>query len=406
MPRDSNGNWTNPYTQTAGTAARASAINNIASDLGTEVGDSLSRSAKGSMLAQLGVIAGSALTPSIAPSADPNTGIYSAGTDVLGVAAGGISAMTWSTSQVSTPLILKSTATSYSLLAKGTTAQRTSSAPDGSLRYNTTTATMEYSSSAVWRPITPSSFRGYISNCQIANGTDTINDIDFSAGVCRDSTNQYTMVMSAMTKQRDATWVAGSAAGGRSSAANADGTWHCFAIGKTDGTTDWFFHTAVDPTAVLPTGYTIFRRVASMPVEGSSFVQFTQDGDYFLRKTIKQTIVEGPVASTNAIDRTMAVPTGIRVRGEFMAQVVNTGVGAGILYTLLTDKDATDETPSSTLSDSVGVTGSNSIQSHMFTKFVRTNTSGIIRSRVSFTDGNCTIRIYDRGWFDTRNKDA
>src|SRR5262249_54086200 len=39
--------------------------------------------------------------------------------------------------------------------------------------------------------------RGYIAGCILSNGTDATNDIDFTAGTCRDSTNAVDIVLPA-----------------------------------------------------------------------------------------------------------------------------------------------------------------------------------------------------------------
>src|SRR4030095_1978830 len=102
-----------------------------------------------------------------------------------------------------------------------------------------------------------------LSGIGLANSVgDPVNDIDFSTGVCRDSTNVVTLVAdTAMTKQLDAAWVAGTGQGGRmSAAALSNTTYYCFAIlSDTDGSVDFGFDiSATAPT--LPTGYTYFRR--------------------------------------------------------------------------------------------------------------------------------------------------
>lgn len=100
MARDANGNWSNPDTQTAGTPARASAVNALINDLGAEITDSLSRTGKGAMSTQLRMAAGSAATPGIAPSGDTNTGMYGKSADKLGFSCGGVEAVEMSTSGV------------------------------------------------------------------------------------------------------------------------------------------------------------------------------------------------------------------------------------------------------------------------------------------------------------------
>ena len=75
--------------------------------------------------------------------------------------------------------------------------------------------------------------RGYIDGCALSNNaTDTTNDIDIAAGICRDSTNAVDIELSAITgKQLDANWAAGGSAGMRNSAAGiADGTYHLYAV--------------------------------------------------------------------------------------------------------------------------------------------------------------------------------
>lgn len=98
MARDSTGNWSNPDTLVAGTPARASDVNALINDLGAEITDSLSRSGKGGMNAQLKMIAGSAAVPGIAPTGSPNTGIFGKSGNKLGVSANGTEVMEFSSS--------------------------------------------------------------------------------------------------------------------------------------------------------------------------------------------------------------------------------------------------------------------------------------------------------------------
>lgn len=73
----------------AGTIADPVAHNATMTDFSTEITDSLSRSGKGGMSAPLVVVAGSVTAPSIAPTGDPNTGIYAPAADELAIATGG-----------------------------------------------------------------------------------------------------------------------------------------------------------------------------------------------------------------------------------------------------------------------------------------------------------------------------
>jgi hypothetical protein len=58
-------------------------------DIATEITDSLSRSGKGGMSSQLGVVDGTAGNPGVKFNDDSDTGIYRVGANSLGIAAGG-----------------------------------------------------------------------------------------------------------------------------------------------------------------------------------------------------------------------------------------------------------------------------------------------------------------------------
>lgn len=79
--------------------------------------------------------------------------------------------------------------------------------------------------------------RGFIDGFVLSNGTDATNDINFAAGVSSSSAAISNMVLvAAMGKQLDVAWAAGgtttSPKGGRDTGAIANGTWHCFVVGK------------------------------------------------------------------------------------------------------------------------------------------------------------------------------
>lgn len=91
------------------------------------------------------------------------------------------------------------------------------------------------------------------------NGSDATNDIDYAVGQCAsDDTvdaNRVLLNPGAMTKQLDAVWAAGSAAGGRiSSESLADGQWFGYAFRRSGGADDYCFSQSLTPT--LPDGGT------------------------------------------------------------------------------------------------------------------------------------------------------
>jgi hypothetical protein len=104
------------------------------------------------------------------------------------------------------------------------------------------------------------------------NVTDSDHDIDISTGRAMDSTNAYVMrLTSGLTKQIDASWAAGTNAGGLFTGTVAiDTTYHIFLIRKdSDGSIDAGFDVSVT-AANIPGGYTAYRRIGSIMTDGSA----------------------------------------------------------------------------------------------------------------------------------------
>lgn len=116
----------------------------------------------------------------------------------------------------------------------------------------------------------------------ISNAADADHDITFSAGSIVDSLGEQVITLSsALTKQIDAAWAAGDAAGGLFfGTVAADTTYHCFLIIKdSDGSVDSGFDTSLS-AANIPAGYTAYRRVHSLKTDSASnFQAFDQYGD-------------------------------------------------------------------------------------------------------------------------------
>lgn len=117
--------------------------------------------------------------------------------------------------------------------------------------------------------------RGYIDSIQISRAADTAHDTDFGVGVARDATDTVNMELtSALIKQIDVSWAAGTNQGGFPSGISiTPGIWyHLFLIAKTDGTVDAGYDSSVTAVNLLTdaTGYTLYRRVGSVLTDGSS----------------------------------------------------------------------------------------------------------------------------------------
>lgn len=109
--------------------------------------------------------------------------------------------------------------------------------------------------------------KGYINGLTIANnGSDPEHDIDIAVGDCRDFANTKNIKLtSAITKQIDANWAEGAAAGGfPSSLTLSNTTWYrVFVILKSDGTIDAGYDTSATAANLLSdaTGYAEYRQV-------------------------------------------------------------------------------------------------------------------------------------------------
>lgn len=146
----------------------------------------------------------------------------------------------------------------------------------------------------------------------VALGADTDHDIVFSAGKITDSNGLLPIVTAGLTKQIDNAWVAGTNVGGLFSGSVAvDTTYHLFLIVKdSDLSVDAGFDTD-SAAANIPTGYTAFRRIASLYTDfAGNLVQFFQQGDEF---TLYIPFTAGVEFMTDGVPVTKTVksPTGL-----------------------------------------------------------------------------------------------
>jgi hypothetical protein len=250
--------------------------------------------------------------------------------------------------------------------------------------------------------------RSYLAGLTLsaAGGSATMN---IAAGRAADSTNTTLMTLAAAIAKTTAAWAVGNAVGGNlEAAAIANNTWyHFYEIMRPDtGVVDVGFSTsATAPT--MPANYTLKRRIGSGKTDGAAqWVAFTQDGDLF-----EWTAIVADISANNpgvaAVTRTLnGVPTGVNVEAFGQLIVQNVAAGSGC-YTILTDLATNDQAPGSTATDipvAQNAGGGSVVSAGRFR--VRTNTSGQIRSRVSFGDANVTLTLNTFGWIDTRGRNA
>lgn len=246
--------------------------------------------------------------------------------------------------------------------------------------------------------------KGLLTGLTLANnGSDATNDIDFTAGYCVDSTGAAIIQCSALTKQLDAAWAAGTNAGGLDTGSISNGTYHCFAIKKdSDGSGDFLFSTS--PTApTMPSGYTYFRRIGSIIRASAAIVAFSQLGDTFLRK-VPVNNINTTNPGTAQVSVTTSVPNGIQVEA-IMGVALGDGTPAVATNLLLLSPDQTDTAPNVALANlALGAAGASVIQQTAGVFRVRTDTSRVIKYRVDNSDADIAVRMATIGWVDTRGR--
>lgn len=261
-------------------------------------------------------------------------------------------------------------------------------------------------------PINPLQFtlpRGYIDGFITSNDTDSDHDISFAAGSARDSTNTINIeTTSAIVKQIDANWAAGSAAGGFPSGLTLSNTtwYHLFAIATPGGLVDSGFDTSTSASNLLSdaTGYTYYRRVGSVLTDGSANIYaYTQTGDTFIWGVSKEDYDTDPGATSTDIALDF-VPTGINARAHL--RVLTTSSTAGPHLCILRSK--LEDTISAGASDAAPGTNvgthQNSTQTGGLDLTLITNTSAEINTYAD--SGISALRIWVYGWTDLRGRNA
>ncbi len=253
------------------------------------------------------------------------------------------------------------------------------------------------------RDIIKGYIQGYIFGLTCANGTDATNDIDIGVGEASSPGGLLMSLNSGLTKELDATFSAGDAAGGRFEASISNATWHVFLI--SNGTAvDVGFSTSLDPTSDpnYPSGYTHYRRIFSIMREGGAIRGFTQLGGHVVWDDSVRDINDSNPGTGSDL-RSLTVPTGIQVDADVSVTAQNDSTNA---YLMVSSPDSNDSAASATDCVSYINPSSAAYDVVAFTGFVRTDTSGRIRTRVSASAAGTDLRVFTRGYIDSRGRFA
>jgi hypothetical protein len=178
----------------------------------------------------------------------------------------------------------------------------------------------------------------YLNNpITIANNATTPNtDIDFSGGKFDFSDGSGQAIASALTKrlQSSGSWSAGAGGNLLTTGARANSsTYHLYAIyNPTTLVVDYMAllgvaGTAPDPTSALPSGYTKFKRIASILTDGSGNIRTGRYtffiGGYEFEYNSQVLDANPVVLTTTKVPLTISVPAGIKTKVLFFTQANN-----------------------------------------------------------------------------------
>lgn len=240
----------------------------------------------------------------------------------------------------------------------------------------------------------------WLSGCTISNnGTDADHDIDIAAGVLVDSTDGTKLAVTALTKKIDASWAAGTDAGGFPTGISlSTSTWyHVFVIRKSDGTIDAGFDTSTSATNLLAdaTSYTEYRRIGSVLTDGSSnILGFTQKGNFFLWDDPPLDI-NTTTLSTTSVSYALSVPPVAGITAQLNVNASNAS-GTSVY---VRDLDADDEAATTDgLANMLAGTTTNSVRME-----IGTNSSKQIAARAGAA--STTLKAVTTGWYDRLGRD-
>lgn len=251
--------------------------------------------------------------------------------------------------------------------------------------------------------------RSYLVGLNLSNNaTDADHDVDITVGEARDSANAANIgLTSALTKQIDVSWSAGTNAGGLSSSLtlSASTVYHVFAI-NVGGSADVGFDTSLTAANLVADHLaTEYRRIGSLSTDGSSnIIAFTQSGDEFLLDVAVQDYA-ATNAGTAAVLRALSVPTGIKVWAIHTITARTTSHNSDFAV-LLTSPDQADTAPANEGPHDVVIReAANQPAINSATRQVRTDTSGQIRVRQNTSTATDSIFGTTHGWIDRRGQD-
>lgn len=232
------------------------------------------------------------------------------------------------------------------------------------------------------------------------NFIDPIDDIDVSAGQCRDATDTHNIVLPAITKRLDATWAVGTNQGGLDTGSLTNSDYFIWAIKRSDTAVSDVLLSLSATAPVMPTNYDFkrligwFRRAAGV-IKLFTALETAGGGLDNLWVTLPVDVNETP--GITAILRVVSVPVGLKVQAKLNVHLSNFSNQQPFVYIScpdVTDQAATQNTTSPIAS--IGISTDSPGDSVAEQVEVRTNALAQIRIRSAVTA--TLIGVATVGW--------
>lgn len=210
---------------------------------------------------------------------------------------------------------------------------------------------------------------------------DVTNDIDIAAGGAMDATGVYFMTGAASTKQLDAAWAAGSAAGGLDTGSIGNSSYYIWLIARSDtGVVDYLYSlSSTAPT--MPASYDYKRLIGWIKRTAGAIRLFntyeTAGGGIEFTWKVPTIDVDSTVTTTRRTDA-MSVPLNFSVLANLNIQARDDATASSVFVHC---PDMTDTAiASNALFGNLYATGAGTVNVNSYAK-VRTSATGTVSAR-------------------------
>lgn len=273
-------------------------------------------------------------------------------------------------------------------ITTGTTRVLTAQDEDGTIALTSEFAYSNLAGSAGRMPFAAMWIQGLVPS---NNAGDATNDLDFTAGQCRDATNAQNIIVAALTKQSDVAWAVGTNQGMLDSGAVGNNEYYVWAILRSDtGVTDLL--SSLSSTApTMPANYDYKRLVGYFLRAGGTIVAlkaYELEGGGLDFEWASPTIDINLAATLTTTRRTDAVKVPLTFSTVAHLNVAVLDAANALYY--IACPDTTDVAPALAAAPLSTIRNETAGSTVMFDMFVRTSSTGTIAARAD----TATIDIY------------